>query len=293
MIVDVDSPAFEALIDPDAELVRLGGGYQFTEGPVWNPRDQSLYFSDIPGDTRWRWSEAGGMELVAEPTFKGNGMALRRRRQPAGVRAGVELSRLASAPTASASSWRSTTRACTSTAQRCRGPRRSTAASTSPIPTTAAGTTGSAASASSSATSRASTASHPAAAQSSSSCAADEFEQPERAVLLARREAAVRQRFATRRGQGLRRGRRRQPRQRADVPTTRSAAERWARATVDGMECDEHGNIWTSPAPAVCGCSIPTASGSGPSARRRSAAAWCSAAPICAPSSSRRPPLCT
>jgi gluconolactonase len=75
MIVEVDSPAFEALIDPNAELVRLGDGYQFTEGPVWNPRDQSLYFSDIPGDARWRWREAGGMELVAEPTFKGNGMA--------------------------------------------------------------------------------------------------------------------------------------------------------------------------------------------------------------------------
>ena len=75
MIVDVDSPAFEELIDPNAELVRLGDGYQFTEGPVWNPRDQSLYFSDIPGDARWRWSEAVGMELVAEPTFKGNGMA--------------------------------------------------------------------------------------------------------------------------------------------------------------------------------------------------------------------------
>ena len=75
MIVEVDSPSFEELIDPNAELVRLGDGYQFTEGPVWNPRDQSLYFSDIPGDAQWRWSEAAGMQLVAEPTFKGNGMA--------------------------------------------------------------------------------------------------------------------------------------------------------------------------------------------------------------------------
>jgi gluconolactonase len=75
VVVVVDTPAFEALIDPDAELTLLGSGYQFTEGPVWNPREQKLYFSDIPGDARWRWSEAGGMELVAEPTFKGNGMA--------------------------------------------------------------------------------------------------------------------------------------------------------------------------------------------------------------------------
>ena len=75
MIVEVDTPAFEELIDPAAELVEIGSGYQFTEGPVWNPRDQSLYFSDIPGDARWRWSEGAGMELVAMPTFKGNGMA--------------------------------------------------------------------------------------------------------------------------------------------------------------------------------------------------------------------------
>ena len=75
MIVEIDSPAFAALIDPNTELVHLGDGYQFTEGPVWNPREQALYFSDIPGDARWRWTEAAGMELVAEPTFKGNGMA--------------------------------------------------------------------------------------------------------------------------------------------------------------------------------------------------------------------------
>jgi gluconolactonase len=75
MIVEVDSPAFAELIDPNAELVLLGSGYQFTEGPVWNPREQALYFSDIPGDARWRWSRQGGTELVAQPTFKGNGMA--------------------------------------------------------------------------------------------------------------------------------------------------------------------------------------------------------------------------
>ena len=75
MSVLVDSPALHELIDPTAPLERLGAGYQFTEGPAWSPRDGCLYFSDIPGDARWRWSEAAGMELVAEPTFKGNGMA--------------------------------------------------------------------------------------------------------------------------------------------------------------------------------------------------------------------------
>lgn len=75
MVVEVDTAEFAELIDPNAELVFLGDGYQFTEGPVWNAREQAMYFSDIPGDARWKWTEANGMELVAEPTFKGNGMA--------------------------------------------------------------------------------------------------------------------------------------------------------------------------------------------------------------------------
>lgn len=64
------------LIAADAPLTCLGSGYEFTEGPVWSPADDCLYFSDIPGDARWRWSESGGCELVERPTFKGNGMAL-------------------------------------------------------------------------------------------------------------------------------------------------------------------------------------------------------------------------
>jgi gluconolactonase len=75
MIVEVDSPAFAELIDPAAELTLLGSGYEFSEGPVWNPREQALYFSDIPGDARWRWTEQAGMALAATPTFKGNGLA--------------------------------------------------------------------------------------------------------------------------------------------------------------------------------------------------------------------------
>ena len=74
----LDSPAptdLAALIDANAEMKQLGSGYQFTEGPVWSAREQCLYFSDIPGDARWRWHATEGLELVAQPTFKGNGMA--------------------------------------------------------------------------------------------------------------------------------------------------------------------------------------------------------------------------
>jgi gluconolactonase len=68
--------AFEELIDPHAQLRLIGSGYEFTEGPVWVPHENALLFSDIPGDVRWRWTEARGMEVDLAPTFKGNGMCL-------------------------------------------------------------------------------------------------------------------------------------------------------------------------------------------------------------------------
>jgi gluconolactonase len=64
------------LIDPAATLTQIGSGYQFSEGPVWVPAENALLFHDIPGDVRWRWTRAGGMQVDLTPTFKGNGMAL-------------------------------------------------------------------------------------------------------------------------------------------------------------------------------------------------------------------------
>ena len=65
----------DELIDRDQGFRLLGTGFGFTEGPAWNTPGNYLMFSDIPGDRRWRWSEQGGMELDAWPTYKGNGMA--------------------------------------------------------------------------------------------------------------------------------------------------------------------------------------------------------------------------
>jgi len=74
-VVRPDVPEFEDLISPDAELTQIGTGYVFSEGPVWSVAEQALYFSDIPGDKRFKWTASAGMELVMFPTFKANGMA--------------------------------------------------------------------------------------------------------------------------------------------------------------------------------------------------------------------------
>ena len=75
-VVEVNAPGLLDLVEADAELERIGSGFTFTEGPLWTNRDGgSLLFSDMPGDTRRRWSKAGGVEVVAHPSNKGNGLS--------------------------------------------------------------------------------------------------------------------------------------------------------------------------------------------------------------------------
>jgi gluconolactonase len=75
MAVQVNSPKLLELVAEDAEVERLGTGFTFTEGPIWNPEGY-LLFSDMPGDVRRRWDDRDGVREVARPSNKGNGMTL-------------------------------------------------------------------------------------------------------------------------------------------------------------------------------------------------------------------------
>jgi gluconolactonase len=68
--------ALERLIDPTEDFTVIASGFHFTEGPVWDPRDDSLLFSDIQDDSRWRWTRDGGAAITAKPNRIGNGMTL-------------------------------------------------------------------------------------------------------------------------------------------------------------------------------------------------------------------------
>jgi len=65
---------FYELIDQYAPVGQLGTGFEFTEGPIWHPRDQYLLFSDMPGDVRRRWDQRGGVREIMRPANKCNGM---------------------------------------------------------------------------------------------------------------------------------------------------------------------------------------------------------------------------
>ena len=65
---------FEQLIDVYAAVGQLGTGFTFTEGPIWHPADHYLLFSDMPADVRRRWDARGGVREVRRPSNKHNGM---------------------------------------------------------------------------------------------------------------------------------------------------------------------------------------------------------------------------
>lgn len=72
--VEVNDPEILRLVDRDARVEQVCTGFQFCEGPIWNPREQTLYFSDMPGDVRRRWNDREGVVEVRNPSNKCNGM---------------------------------------------------------------------------------------------------------------------------------------------------------------------------------------------------------------------------
>ncbi|WP_195819255.1 isochorismatase family protein [Roseobacter sp. MH60115] len=65
---------FAALVEAHAPVRQIGTGYIFTEGPLWHPQEQTLLFSDMPGDVRRQYVPGQGVRELARPSNKGNGM---------------------------------------------------------------------------------------------------------------------------------------------------------------------------------------------------------------------------
>jgi gluconolactonase len=72
-ITDGPQGVLGSLVGRDASVSRVASGFGFTEGPIWMA-DQALHFSDIPGNTRYRWHPDEGVSVVRRPSNKSNGM---------------------------------------------------------------------------------------------------------------------------------------------------------------------------------------------------------------------------
>lgn len=65
---------FRALIRPAAGFETLAGGFRFTEGTVWHPRERHVTFSDIPASRIHRWHAAAGtVTVLRAPSAMTNG----------------------------------------------------------------------------------------------------------------------------------------------------------------------------------------------------------------------------
>jgi gluconolactonase len=74
--VDMLTPEGERLVGRNPPLDIIARDIIFGEGPVWDNRKKELTFTDIIGDTIWRWKRSGGLEVVLKPSAKADGLAL-------------------------------------------------------------------------------------------------------------------------------------------------------------------------------------------------------------------------
>lgn len=64
-------------VPPGAHVEKVAGGFQFVEGPLWKD-GVGLLFSDINGNTIYRWSANSGTKVYLTPTGNSNGLTFDR-----------------------------------------------------------------------------------------------------------------------------------------------------------------------------------------------------------------------
>ena len=72
------SAEFARIVPNGSPIDKITGGFTFTEGPVWNGQENHLTWTDIIGDTIWRWAPGVGTSAIMSPTEHANGLTLDR-----------------------------------------------------------------------------------------------------------------------------------------------------------------------------------------------------------------------
>jgi gluconolactonase len=70
---------FRRIVSEGVKVERIGTGFQFTEGPVWNVKGGYLLFSDIPANRIIKWTPEDGISDFRVPSGKSNGLTLDRK----------------------------------------------------------------------------------------------------------------------------------------------------------------------------------------------------------------------
>lgn len=70
---------FRRIVSEGVKVERIGTGFQFTEGPVWNVKGEYLLFSDIFASRIMKWTQKDGISEFRAPSGESNGLTLDRR----------------------------------------------------------------------------------------------------------------------------------------------------------------------------------------------------------------------
>lgn len=65
--IDRLSPEINKLIDLDTKIEILAEGFEWSEGPVWSTKLNSLLFSDVPNNVIYKWNEKNGLNVFIKP----------------------------------------------------------------------------------------------------------------------------------------------------------------------------------------------------------------------------------
>ncbi len=76
--IEAVSPAFSDHIIESSELIVVESGFRFIEGPVWDERDQRLFFNDIKGNAIYLIDDKHGLRLFRDNSYLANGNTLDR-----------------------------------------------------------------------------------------------------------------------------------------------------------------------------------------------------------------------
>jgi gluconolactonase len=60
-------PAFDRIVPQSSGIEKLAGDFQFTEGPLWRPDINALWFSDVVGNVVRQWSPDGKVMEILRP----------------------------------------------------------------------------------------------------------------------------------------------------------------------------------------------------------------------------------
>lgn len=72
-----DKDSMQAILNDNAQVEKVAGDFEFTEGPLWHP-EGFLLFSDIPANTIYQWTPNKKPGVFRRPSGNANGNTLDR-----------------------------------------------------------------------------------------------------------------------------------------------------------------------------------------------------------------------